>query len=769
MPGIVRYSALILLLVAGVGNRAIAQLDIVAMEYFIDTDPGVGGGTAVPVTIGTKIDESFVIPASALPVGFHTVYIRVKDVSDVWSISESRTFYISASDLTKQANITAVEYFIDSDPGYGAGTSLPLTAATSVDLNPIIPTSSLSAGFHVLYVRSLDSDGFWGDLESRSFYISTSDLTTQADITAMEYYIDTDPGYGSGISVPVTAAKTIDISPTITASALPAGHHVLYIRAQDQDGFWSEIESRSFYIDAFAPGKISGIEYFFNSDPGYGSGTAITIAPAKDSIDSVINISTVALTAGSHILGLRIVSENSTIGMTDYYAFTICDGATADFVSDTVCIGSPTSFTDLSLNVLSGDIYSWDFDNDGFEDSNTQGDQVFTYPVAGVYTAKLTIDRSGCISTDSIQVSVEVIPVADAGPDQANCTDSAVMAANAPGTNETGNWIILNGAGVIVDPLDPLTTINNITTASIELEWSLTNTLAGCSDRDTVFIVPNLPIAAVQADATVEIGQTVNLAVQTGATINTGDVLTTTIVMLPAMGATTILADGTIDYVPNDDAVGTDTLTFRLCNQCGNCADNLAVIELTNQPPTISPTPISADSEPILAIDLTAIVADPNGNIDLNSLRVVSQPISGAFASIDASGILTINYTGIIFSGQDQLSIEVCDLSGACTTQVIFIDVISTGEAPPITVFNAVSPNGDGYHEFLEIENIQFYPDNRVFILSRWGVKVAQFEFYDNQNNVFRGSTLPSGVYYYHVVPGPDFKEITGHFVLKVD
>ncbi|MGL1889910.1 MAG: choice-of-anchor D domain-containing protein, partial [Reichenbachiella sp.] len=39
-------------------------------------------------------------------------------------------------------------------------------------------------------------------------------------------------------------------------------------------------------------------------------------------------------------------------------------------------------------------------------------------------------------------------------------------------------------------------------------------------------------------------------------------------------------------------------------------------------------------------------------------------------------------------------------------------------ESPPISVFNVVTPNGDGIHDYLKIVNIEEYQDNKVFIFS---------------------------------------------------
>ena len=768
-----RYCIISTVVFLSLGFTALAQVNISGtMEYFIDTDPGVGLATPLVITPGATITESLVLPTSALPVGFHTVYFRVLDVNSVWSMSESRSFYISASNLATQSNIVAVEYFIDTDPGYGAGISLPLTAATNVNLTPTIPTSALPAGFHSLYIRALDSDGIWGDLESRSFFISQSNLTSQANIMALEYYIDNDPGYGAGTVIPITAATNININATIATNALSSGFHSLYIRALDQDGVWSEIESRSFYLDAFASGKISGIEYFFDTDPGYGSAGVLNIAPPKDSIDSVVNIPTAALAAGPHVLGIRLLNDNGAYGITDYYNVTLCDGATADFIGDIVCIGASTSFTDGSLNVLAGDIYSWDFDDDGFEDSNTAGNQSFTYASAGVYTARLSIDRLGCISIDTFQVAVESIPIANAGPDQSICTTNTNLAAAPAGINEVGSWSILAGSAIIATASDSLSAISNISTNNVDMIWTLTNTLGGCSNTDTVRILANLPITASLLNSVADIGQTINIDVQTSASINPGDILTSTIIALPLSGTASVLANGSIDYTPDLDALTSDSLVYRITNQCLNFADNQIVLNITNAPPvidTVGVSPMVGSTE--VSIDLNSIISDPNGNIDFASIIVVNQPLSGALATIDASGLLIIDYRGISFTGTDQLTIQVCDLVGVCTIETISIPNVEVGGTnPPISVFNGVSPDNDGHNDFLEIENIEFYPNNTVIILNRWGDELERYQGYNNQDIVFNNSILPSGTYYYHILPGVnDVKAVTGHFVLKID
>ncbi|MCB0489963.1 MAG: gliding motility-associated C-terminal domain-containing protein [Cyclobacteriaceae bacterium] len=91
-------------------------------------------------------------------------------------------------------------------------------------------------------------------------------------------------------------------------------------------------------------------------------------------------------------------------------------------------------------------------------------------------------------------------------------------------------------------------------------------------------------------------------------------------------------------------------------------------------------------------------------------------------------------------------------------------------ELPNIKVFNLVTPNGDGIHDFLKIENIEAYPANTVSIFNRWGDMLMEVDGYDNANKKFEGSKsgtlIPDGTYFYVVKDGRG-KKISGFFELR--
>lgn len=77
-----------------------------------------------------------------------------------------------------------------------------------------------------------------------------------------------------------------------------------------------------------------------------------------------------------------------------------------------------------------------------------------------------------------------------------------------------------------------------------------------------------------------------------------------------------------------------------------------------------------------------------------------------------------------------------------------------------LVVYNVVTPNNDGSHDVLKIENIENFPNNTIKIYNRWGVLVYTTRAYNSNGNVFDGTSqgratvdqdnkLPVGTYFY--------------------
>lgn len=73
-------------------------------------------------------------------------------------------------------------------------------------------------------------------------------------------------------------------------------------------------------------------------------------------------------------------------------------------------------------------------------------------------------------------------------------------------------------------------------------------------------------------------------------------------------------------------------------------------------------------------LDLKSLIT-VNGLLDVNSIKVIVQPPSGAIASI-VNGVLSINYDGIGFIGKETIVVEACNIVGECSQQTFEIAVV---------------------------------------------------------------------------------------------
>jgi len=233
------------------GCCTIKAQNINRVEYFFDTDLGVGNGNPISITAGDIITvNNLLLPSAGLSVGMHSLYVRARN-NDGWSTMEGFPFYIAT--IANAPKLTGAEYFFDTDPGAGKATAINIaSSADTIKLALQLDSVGLSGGMHALYVRFRDIDGQFSLFESFPFYIN-DEISNMPKITAAEYFFGADPGVGN--------ATALNISPagdTVTRSfhlPVPSCQDVnidstndLYVRVKDGSGRWSLFEKDSFKI-----------------------------------------------------------------------------------------------------------------------------------------------------------------------------------------------------------------------------------------------------------------------------------------------------------------------------------------------------------------------------------------------------------------------------------------------------------------------------------------------------------------------------------------
>jgi hypothetical protein len=322
-----------------------APQNIIAAEYFIDTDPGFGSGIAITFAAGVDvINAPATITTTGLSNGVHRLYIRTRNNEGNWVITNTKDFLYDADPAyiatpAAPQNITAAEYFIDTDPGFGSGTAITITAGIDVVNAPAtITTTGLSNGVHRLYIRTRNNEGNWTITNTKDFLYDADPAYTAApaapqNIITAEYFIDTDPGFGSGSAITIAPAVDINnVAVSVNTTGLPAAttHH-LFLRTKNNEGRWSIINEKVFVVDIVsdpvyptappAPQNIIAAEYFIDTDPGFGNGNAVSITQAVDITNILTSPSLVGLSNGSHRIYLRSKSNEGRWGITNIKDF----------------------------------------------------------------------------------------------------------------------------------------------------------------------------------------------------------------------------------------------------------------------------------------------------------------------------------------------------------------------------------------------------------------------------------------------------------------
>lgn len=236
--------------------------NIVYMEYFIDKDPGPGNGIPVPLTPGRDLSFPVTADISQLTKAWHRIYFRSRNADGGWSLSTYALFdnvviqpYPNAP--APASEIVEIEYFIDSDPGFGKGIKLPLPA--SPDQNRIavaIDISGINNGIHRLLVRSRNSMGNWS-LTHIGIFENTTTVpypvaAAAGPVTKMEYFFDTDPGLGNGRAISFTGAPDINqLSVDVDLTGLSTGQHTLFLRSREFP--WSHTMAVNFSYGSSLP------------------------------------------------------------------------------------------------------------------------------------------------------------------------------------------------------------------------------------------------------------------------------------------------------------------------------------------------------------------------------------------------------------------------------------------------------------------------------------------------------------------------------------
>lgn len=217
------------------------------VEYFIDTDPGVGSAISVGPVAGNKSEQTIVfdVDLSNLELGEHYLCVRGMDIFGQWTDLSKKMFTICEVLEPEEpvGDLARLEYFFDNDPGYGKGKNVQ--RLREGEGKYLLSLDGLEAGVHNFNLRAQDVRGNWSAVWSRALYVYSLQ-----NVEKVEYFVDEDPGEGNATSVGVFASgeSEKEIAFNVDLEGVGVGDHYLCVRAMDALGQWSTVSKEPFSI-----------------------------------------------------------------------------------------------------------------------------------------------------------------------------------------------------------------------------------------------------------------------------------------------------------------------------------------------------------------------------------------------------------------------------------------------------------------------------------------------------------------------------------------
>ena len=194
--------------------------------------------------------------------------------------------------------------------------------------------------------------------------------------------------------------------------------------------------------------------------------------------------------------------------------------------------------------------------------------------------------------------------------------------------------------------------------------------------------------------------------------------------------------------------------------------------ELTNNPQHLY------DTAGIYKVRLTARAEDGTENYKDTTIKVFENPefdiVFDGDTIIMQDDILNANVTGgftnviwqhwtgnlqganVELSQAGDYTVKVVNEKYCSNTKQFNLIVLAKDNIKPMTV---ITPNEDGFNDYFQIENIDFFSTSSVCVYNRWGDEVYKSkgkkytneEAWDGKND---GKELPTGTYYYVIKCG---------------
>ncbi|PKV49929.1 gliding motility-associated-like protein [Aquimarina sp. MAR_2010_214] len=449
-----------------------------------------------------------------------------------------------------------------------------------------------------------------------------------------------------------------------------------------------------------------------------------------------------------------------------------------------ICGGTDTTFTVLTANA---DTYQWQLFNgsswdnltdSGIHSTTTANTLTITNASASDDGNQYRVIVSSSTYTCDSKISEERILTVNAAPaisvtSAPTCsTDSTTYSLEvivSSGTVTSTSGIVNNVSGNIwsIEGITPGVSINITTTA-----------INGCKQIIPVTIplsclIANNDTLTIDGDTG---GNSINIIndndILDGNEVTLGDDVTVTAIAdsNPGDGVSLNPSTGEVTVLPNTPP-GDYTITYTLCSIATPLACDVAIITITvvSAPNGTITGHLYGDlndngmqdiGEPDLeGIDVN--IVDVNGIeqtviTDLNGDYIANVPVGATVVDIDNT---TLPLGSLQTEGTDPTTVIVIGTGITIEENNGFIIIADVDNE--IVVYTGISPNGDGINDRFRIAGLDNFPNNRLQIFNRWGIKIFDQNGYEQSGAKFfegisegrvtmgNNKKLPVGTYFY--------------------
>ncbi|MDC0584753.1 DUF2341 domain-containing protein [Bacteroidales bacterium] len=395
-------------------------------------------------------------------------------------------------------------------------------------------------------------------------------------------------------------------------------------------------------------------------------------------------------------------------------------------------------------------------------DSTVGTDQIFVISVSNVNDAPVFTSIPEAVAFEDQKYQYDINTSDDDG-------DSLVISLlSAPA------WVLFTVKGDGTASLQGTPAYQDITTTVVELKVS-----DGVENKIQTFSLEVRPgyVAPVAVRDVFETDEDleIELNVLSNDLNQQEELLITTMQMYPQNGTATLSKTGDLEYLPNADFYGIDSISYITCIKRAPFYCSTATVVIKVLPVNDSPVAqnISYEVQQTGMVEICVPLTDVDSD-DISVSELVNSINYYSNGFYDGTQLcFEYEIPQDYLTDNDSLIVLVCDDEGLCDRAIVNFNFNVSHD---VEIASALSPNGDGKNDFWIVNLAYDDPRNNVKIFNRWGGLVYEIDHYDNISRVWdgemnRGAQLgqkvPDGTYFYII----EFKGLgnvkTGYIVVN--